>query len=54
MDIDRFINNPLNIEIFRKLTCVATTEAERKILFNLLADEEDKYFELPKARPAPP
>ena len=49
MDMDRFVNEE-NLERFRRLASVSTTEPERKILFGLLADEQAKFFELQKSR----
>ncbi len=51
MDIDRFVNNQ-NLERFRRLANDATTEAERKILLDLLAKEQVKFIELQKAETA--
>ncbi len=48
-DMDRFINDQ-NLERLRKLANVATTKAERKILFGLLTEEKTKFIELQKAR----
>jgi hypothetical protein len=46
MDMDRFFNHQ-NLERLRSLASIATTEAERKILLGLLADERLKLIELP-------
>jgi hypothetical protein len=45
MDMDRFFNDQ-NLERLRSLASIATTEAERKILFGLLAEESLKFVEL--------
>ena len=45
----RFVNDD-NLNKLRKLANVSTAEAERKILFGLLADEKTKFIELQKAR----
>ena len=47
--MDRFVNDQ-NLERLRKLANVSTTEAERKILFGLLAEEKTEFIELQKAR----
>ena len=51
MDMDRFVNEE-NLERFRRLASVSTTEPERKILFGLLADEQAKFLELHQGRRA--
>ena len=50
MDRDRFVSDQ-SIERYRRLACAATVGAERTRLLGLLADEEDKFIELQKARP---
>jgi len=47
--MNRFVNDQ-NLERLRKLANVSTTEAERKILFGLLAEEKTEFIELQKAR----
>jgi len=49
MDVERFVNE-LNLEQFRRLADGVTTEAERKILLELLAEEQIKFVELQKAK----
>jgi hypothetical protein len=49
MDIDRFFNDQ-NLKRFRSLASIATTEAERKILLGLLAEERLKFIELPEGQ----
>jgi hypothetical protein len=49
MDTERFVNDQ-NLERFKKLASAATTEAERKTLFGLLAKEQVKFIELQKIR----
>jgi hypothetical protein len=49
MDMDRFVNDR-NLKMLRKLANISTTEADRKILFGLLAEEKTKFIELQKAR----
>ncbi len=49
MDMDRFVNDQ-NLKWLRKLRNAATTKAERKILFGLLAEDKTKFIELQKAR----
>jgi len=49
MDMDRFVSDQ-NLERLRKLANVSTTEAERKILFGLLAEVKTDFIELQKAR----
>jgi hypothetical protein len=49
MDMDRFFNHQ-NFERLRSLASIATTEAERKILFGLLAEERLKFIELPEGQ----
>jgi hypothetical protein len=46
MDMDRFFNDQ-NLERLRSLASIATTEAERKILLGLLAEERLEFIELP-------
>jgi hypothetical protein len=48
-DMDRFFNDQ-NLERIRSLASIATTEAERKILFGLLAEERLKFIELPEGQ----
>ena len=48
--MERFVNGK-NLERLRKLSDAATTEAERKQLLGLLAEEEIKFIELQRARP---
>ena len=45
MNIERFVNDQ-NLERFRKLASDATSEAERRILLELLAEEQVKLIEL--------
>jgi hypothetical protein len=45
MDMDRFFNDQ-NLERLRSLASIATTEAERKILLDLLATEKVKFIKL--------
>ena len=45
MDLDRFVNDQ-NIERYRRLAEAAATEAERKIMLELLAEEEAKAIAL--------
>jgi hypothetical protein len=52
MDMDGFVNDQ-NIERFKKLANAATTDAERKTLFGLLAKEQVKFIELQKIRTPP-
>jgi len=47
--MDRFVSDQ-NLERLRQLANVSTTEAERKILFGLLAEEKTEFNELQKAR----
>jgi hypothetical protein len=47
MHMDRFFNDQ-NLERLRSLASIATTEAERKILLGLLAEERVKFKELPE------
>jgi hypothetical protein len=49
MDMDRFFNDR-NLERLRSLASIATTEAERKILLGLLAEERLKFIELPEGQ----
>ena len=49
--MDRFISEQ-NIARYRKLASSATTEAERKRLLELLAEEEAKSIEMQKAKAA--
>jgi hypothetical protein len=51
VDMDRFVNNE-NLGRLRRLASATTSEAERKILFGLLAEEDAKFLELQKARGA--
>jgi hypothetical protein len=46
MDMDRFFNDQ-NLGRLRSLASIATTEAERKILLGLLAEERLEFIELP-------
>jgi hypothetical protein len=46
--MDRFINDQ-NLDRLRRLASVATSAAERKILFGLLAKEKTTFVELQKA-----
>jgi hypothetical protein len=46
--LDEFVCNR-NLDNFRRLACAAKTGATRETLLGLLAEEEDKYFELQKA-----
>ena len=46
--MDRFVNDQ-NLGRLRKLANVSTTEAERRILFGLLAEERTKFIEVQKA-----
>ncbi len=50
-DMDRFFNDQ-NLERLRSLASIATTEAERKILLGLLAEERVKFMELPERQNA--
>jgi hypothetical protein len=50
--MERFVNDQ-NIERYRRLACATITEAERKILLGLLADEKDKFNELQRSRTNP-
>jgi hypothetical protein len=43
--MDRFFNDQ-NLDRLRSLASIATTEAERKILLGLLAEESLKFIEL--------
>jgi hypothetical protein len=52
MDMDRFVNDQ-NIERYRKLASASTSDAERKMLFGLLAEEKATFIELQKARTTP-
>jgi hypothetical protein len=45
--MDRFFNNQ-NIERYRILASESTSEAKRKLLLTLLAEEEAKFIELQK------
>jgi hypothetical protein len=45
MDMDRFFNDE-NLGRLRSIASIATTEAERKILLGLLAEERLKFIEL--------
>jgi hypothetical protein len=47
--MDRFFNDQ-NLERLRSLGSIATTEAERKTLLGLLAEERVKFMELPEGR----
>ncbi len=49
MDVDRFFNDQ-NLAKLRSLASIATTEAERKILLGLLAEERLKFIELPEGQ----
>jgi hypothetical protein len=49
--MDRFFNDQ-NLERLRSLASIATTEAERKTLLGLLAEERVKFMELPEGRSA--
>jgi hypothetical protein len=49
MDMDRFFNDQ-NLERLRSLASIATTEAERKTLLGLLAEERVKFMELPEGQ----
>jgi hypothetical protein len=49
MDVTKFVNDQ-NLERFRRLASAATVEAERRILLDLLAEEQIKFVELQKAR----
>jgi len=49
--MDRFVNDQ-NVEMLRRLASVATSDAERKILFGLLAAEKVQFIELQKASTA--
>jgi hypothetical protein len=42
MDMDRFFNDQ-HIDRYRRLASAATTEAERKVLLDLLAEERNKW-----------
>jgi hypothetical protein len=53
MDMDRFVNDQ-NIERFKKLASATTTQAERKMLLGLLAEEQVKSVKLEKARTPSP
>jgi hypothetical protein len=46
--MDRFVNDE-NLERFRRLASAATSEAERKTLLGLLAEERAKFIEVQKA-----
>jgi hypothetical protein len=48
-DMDRFIIEQ-NLERFRRLASVTTSEPKRKILFELLGAEEAKFMKLRKVR----
>ncbi|MHB8886057.1 MAG: hypothetical protein ACYC5H_13460 [Methylovirgula sp.] len=50
--MDRFVNQQ-NLEIFRQLASSAIGETERKILLELLAEQEAEFAELQKARSEP-
>jgi hypothetical protein len=47
MNTERFVHDQ-NLQRFRRLASGATTEAERKGLFDLLAEEQVKFIELQK------
>jgi len=47
--MDRFFSDQ-NLERLRSLASIATTEAERKILFALLAEERVKFIGLPEGQ----
>jgi hypothetical protein len=49
MDMNRFFNDQ-NLERLPSLASIATTEAERKILLGLLAEERVKFIELPEGQ----
>ncbi len=49
MDMDGFFNDQ-NLERLRSLASIATTEAERKILLGLLAEERVEFIELPEGQ----
>ena len=49
LDLDRFLNDR-NVEIYRRLACAATTEAERETLLAALAEEKAKCFGSKNAR----
>jgi hypothetical protein len=51
--MDRFVNDQ-NIARYRKLAANSTGGTERKILFDLLAEEKAKFIELQKARTTRP
>src|ERR1043166_4128869 len=50
MDRERFVSDR-NIERYWRLACAAIVGTDRMRLLGLLADEEDRYTELQKARP---
>jgi hypothetical protein len=47
--MDRVFNDQ-NLERLRSLASIATTEAERKILLDLLAEEKVKFIKLPEGQ----
>lgn len=47
MNTEKFVHDQ-NLQRFRRLASGATTEAERKKLFDLLAEEQVKFIELQK------